>query len=233
PPGDGAASPKAGTGSWTPKPSTSETNEDSQPEMERRPAHTLSSSLHVLSSEDPDCIIIVRRINKLGFKAVRKLRQHFSSYGTVVRMLVAHSTVNLRSGDQAIRQRPSSLGFLHMSAPDAAQAILALGPEQEVDGVTIRVQRFERSSYERQDLEGESGADKDRQSSDAGTSAATTGAASSGGAGSSYGDTSEKADSSERADPSERADSEEKADDSSEKADSQEKADSDKVDSEG
>merc|ERR1740121_2749616 len=104
--------------------------------------------------------MIVRRINKLGFKAARKLRKHFSSFGTVVRVLVAHSTVHPGSGDKALRQRPSSLGFVHMSTPEAAQTILALGPEHEVEGVTIRVQRFERSSCEGQDFEGET--DKNR-----------------------------------------------------------------------
>ena len=32
-------------------------------------AQTLSSSLQMLSQENPDCLFIVRRINKLGFKA--------------------------------------------------------------------------------------------------------------------------------------------------------------------
>merc|ERR1719343_1220775 len=42
-------------------------------------AMTLSMSLQLLSKEDPDTLFIVRRINKLGFKAAKKLRQHFSA----------------------------------------------------------------------------------------------------------------------------------------------------------
>ncbi|CAK0901047.1 unnamed protein product, partial [Prorocentrum cordatum] len=235
--GGGAGSAHAGRPEGAaPRPPMSETTEDSlremQPEGERRPAYTLSSCLQLLSTEDPSCLMIVRRINKLGFKVGRKLKKHFSAYGSVVRVLVAHSTVAQGGSDKALRQRPSSLGFVHMSTPAATQAILAVGSEQDVEGVTISVQRFERSSCEGQDLEGASV--KDRQSSDAGTSAATTGAASSRGMGSS------QADSEEKGDTSEKADSSEKADDSSEKADSEGKGDSEekaysdeKADSEG
>jgi hypothetical protein len=192
------------------KSSTGETKVEVQLERERRPAHTLSWSLHVLSSEDPKCVILVRRINRLGLKSVRHLRKHFSSYGPVVRVLVAHSTVYPDGNGKALRQRPSSLGFVHMSTPEAAQAILAMGSEQEVDGVTIRVQRFEGSAGEKQDLEGETGTVKHRQSSDAEASAATTAPASSGARGSSEADSDEKDDTSENADSSKKACQQEK-----------------------
>lgn len=108
-------------------------------------AQTLSTSLQLLSNEDPDCLFIVRRINKLGFKAARKLKQHFLVYGTVVRVLVAHSTVRQQGDEQSIaRRRPSSLGFVHMASAGAVKLILAAGVEQDVDGCLIRVQRFER-----------------------------------------------------------------------------------------
>lgn len=106
---------------------------------------TLSTSLQLLANEDAECLLIVRRINKLGFKASGKLKQHFSSYGTVVRVLVAHSTVK-QQGEA--RRRPSCLGFVHMASAGAVGQILALGSEQEVDGASIRVQRFERQSIQ-------------------------------------------------------------------------------------
>merc|ERR1719336_233669 len=73
-----------------------------------RQTHTLSASLQMLANVDPTCLLIVRRINKLGFKASRKLKQHFSTYGAVIRVLVAHSTVKQR-GDptSCTRRRPS------------------------------------------------------------------------------------------------------------------------------
>jgi len=110
-----------------------------------RQAQTLSTSLQVLAHEDPDCLFIVRRINKLGFKACRKLKQHFSAYGSVVRVLVAHSTVRQHGDPHSnTRRRPSSLGFVHMATAGAVQDVLLKGSEQDVDGVLIRVQRFER-----------------------------------------------------------------------------------------
>mmetsp|Transcript_4823 Transcript_4823/g.12121 ORF Transcript_4823/g.12121 Transcript_4823/m.12121 type:complete len:432 (-) Transcript_4823:266-1561(-) len=119
---------------------------------------TLSTSLQVLANEDPDCLFIVRRINKLGFKACRKLKQHFSKYGSVARVLVAHSTVRQHHDVFAnTRRRPSSLGFVHMTSASAVCAILASGPEQEVDGSFIRVQQFERHPDEEVIAEGVEG----------------------------------------------------------------------------
>lgn len=108
---------------------------------------SLSSSLQVLAREDPDCLFIVRRINKLGFKACRQLKQHFSAYGQVVRVLVAHSTVRHYGDPQCqTRRRPSSLGFVHMATAAAVRLVLALGEDQEVNSAVIRVQRFERQA---------------------------------------------------------------------------------------
>jgi len=110
-----------------------------------RKVQTLSTSLQLLSCEDPDCLFIVRRINKLGFKAVRTLKRHFSAQGPVMKVLLAHSTVR-QHGDPTChaRRRPSSLGFVQMATAEAAAKVLALGIEQQVDGVLIRVQKFER-----------------------------------------------------------------------------------------
>jgi len=120
-----------------------------RPRGQGREVQTLSSSLQVLANEDPDCLFIVRRINKLGFKACRKLKQHFSTYGPVIKVLVAHSTVRQTGDPQcSARRRPSSLGFVHMANAAAVQQVLDCGAEQEVDGSMIRVQRFERHQSE-------------------------------------------------------------------------------------
>mmetsp|Transcript_74675 Transcript_74675/g.211245 ORF Transcript_74675/g.211245 Transcript_74675/m.211245 type:complete len:361 (+) Transcript_74675:92-1174(+) len=113
-----------------------------------RPPKTLSSSLQLLAEEDPAVLFIVRRIHKLGFKAARKLREYFAHFGVVVRVLVAHSTARGDArgaeGLARTRRRPSSLGFVQMGAAEAVLRILAVGAEQEVEGFSIRVQRFER-----------------------------------------------------------------------------------------
>lgn len=115
----------------------------------RRPvkANSLSMSLHLLSNEDPACLLIVRRINKLGFKAAKKLKQYFSQYGPVANVLCAHSTVRLNSCEPdppvIARKRPSSLGFIHMAMASSVLKILE-NAEHEVDGFIIRVEKFER-----------------------------------------------------------------------------------------
>mmetsp|Transcript_11686 Transcript_11686/g.31457 ORF Transcript_11686/g.31457 Transcript_11686/m.31457 type:complete len:385 (-) Transcript_11686:123-1277(-) len=110
-----------------------------------RGTQTLSTSLHLLSSEDPEGIFIVRRINKLGFKAIRTLKGYFSTYGPVKNVLLAHSTVRQYAGQASqARRRPSSLGFVQMFTADAVRRVLECGSEQEIGGFTIRVQRFQR-----------------------------------------------------------------------------------------
>lgn len=115
------------------------------PRQPKAVLQTLSTSLQLLADEDPNNLLIVRRINKLGFKASGKLKHYFQKFGTVIKVLVAHSTCR-QTGEvpcQA-RRRPSSLGFIHMASAAAVREVLALGEEQEVDGAFIRVQKFER-----------------------------------------------------------------------------------------
>ena len=105
---------------------------------------TLAAILqHHLSQKNPHCIFIVRHINKLGWKAPRKLKAFFSSYGPVVRVLVARSTVRQSyQPDAWFHRRPSSLGFVQMRTAQAVQAILAMGAEQQINGAMISVQQF-------------------------------------------------------------------------------------------
>merc|ERR1719174_3454554 len=110
----------------TPNPHTQQGSQSQAPRVQ-----TLSTSLQTLSHEDPDCLFIVRRINKLGFKASRTLKQHYAAHGVVVRVLVAHSTVRQHGDPQChVRRRPSSLGFVQMASTEAVRKILELGDEQ-------------------------------------------------------------------------------------------------------
>lgn len=134
----------------TPTPATSpQMGPAPAPSGRRKPPQTLSTSLRFLEEqEDPDTLLVVRGISKLGFKAVRSLKQHFASHGTVVRVLLAHSTaiqygVNEDQGPQ-VKRRPSNLGFVQVASAEVAQAILAQGPSQNVEGVAVRVQQFTR-----------------------------------------------------------------------------------------
>jgi len=113
------------------------------------PAETLRAHLQSLVKLDSGRIIIVRKINRLGFASPNVLTAHYSHFGTVDRVLVAHSRVKQTCQwkvelTDAQRLRPSGLGFVVMSEVSEAEAIFAQGAEQLVGGTLIRVQRFER-----------------------------------------------------------------------------------------
>jgi hypothetical protein len=136
--------PAAPPGSLTVTPPTSESG-GGNANGRRRTPQTLSTSLQILEEEDPECLLIVRRISKLGFKATRALKKHFSAYGSVGKVLLAHSTARQYCDQQFhVKRRPSNLGFVQMSSAEAVQKVLALGSSQEIEGVTVCVQKFEK-----------------------------------------------------------------------------------------
>lgn len=114
------------------------------------PPETLRMHLRSLLNVDSGRVLIVRKINRLGFASPAVLQEHFSWYGCVERVLVAHSRVKSASATGrcastvSSRLRPSGLGFVVMSKVEEAQAILAHGSEQPVNGIIIQVQQFER-----------------------------------------------------------------------------------------
>jgi len=115
-------------------------------------ADTMKTQLQALQSENPDTVFIARGINRLGFDSAALLRSHFSAYGEVKAVYVAHSRVRSVSG---MRRRASQiparwhmraapLGFIVMASTKAAAAILAEGSEHDVHAVTLRVYPFHR-----------------------------------------------------------------------------------------
>lgn len=113
---------------------------------------TLRMHLRSLLNVDSKRVLIVRKINRLGFASPQVLNEHYSWYGTVERVYVAHSRVKSGTGPSQAnvpsRLRPSGLGFIVMSKCEETEAILAEGTEQNVCGALIRVQRFERRMVE-------------------------------------------------------------------------------------
>mmetsp|Transcript_115335 Transcript_115335/g.229884 ORF Transcript_115335/g.229884 Transcript_115335/m.229884 type:complete len:490 (+) Transcript_115335:78-1547(+) len=107
------------------------------------PHDTLRIQLQSLVRVDPDRVLIVRKINRLGFASQAVLLQHFSWYGVVERVLVAHSRVKSAAAADG-RIRPSGLGFVVMSKAEEARAILEQGSEHSVNDVIVNIQRFER-----------------------------------------------------------------------------------------
>jgi len=135
------------------------------PEGKKESLETLRMHLRALLKVDSKRVLIARKINRLGFASDSVLQTHYSSYGEVERVLVAHSRVKpatrpgrtQAAGAQHSRLRPSGLGFVVMCNAESAQRILAFGPQQLVNGSMIKVQQFERRMTENgeEDYDGE------------------------------------------------------------------------------
>lgn len=107
----------------------------------RTPGSTMKSQLQALRNEDPGAVFIVRSINKLGFSSANILRRHFTQYGVVKDVHVAHSRVkSMRSFRW--RLRAATLGFVVMRSPEMVATILRDGPEHVINDVFVRTQQF-------------------------------------------------------------------------------------------
>lgn len=111
----------------------------------------MKAQLQALSQENTAAIIIVRRIQKLGFKSPEILRKHFEEVGQVKGVHVAHSTIKSQprnsdrgDNDANYRQRPAALGFVVMEEEEAVTKILAEGKERTIEDIKVMVQAFER-----------------------------------------------------------------------------------------
>jgi len=105
-------------------------------------AGSLKQDLEMLRNYDHDCVLIVRKIKKLGFESPAALREHFARYGEVADVMVAHSHVKPTPKRPGGRVRPAALGFVVMGSGDAARAAVEAGDEQMVCDVTIEVSEF-------------------------------------------------------------------------------------------
>lgn len=111
---------------------------------------TLRGYLQEVCTQDPSCVFITRRINKLGFRSRALLERHYSQYGEVVQVFVAHSTVKpFPNSNLCPRTRPGNFGLVVMKTHDRVQAILLQGRVQVVSGVEIEVSIFEQVKMER------------------------------------------------------------------------------------
>jgi len=92
------------------------------------PGSSLRVNLEDLNSIDSQRIVLCRKINRLGFESAKALKTHFSKFGEVERVLVAHC----HSKSRTIQYRPAGIGFAVMCKAEDAQAALACGHEVEV-----------------------------------------------------------------------------------------------------
>merc|ERR1719335_142857 len=86
-----------------------------KPEQERGWNGTLRTHLSTLQNEDPMCVLIVRRINRLGFESDEALKEYFVKLGGVRHVLVAHSRV-----------KPAGIGFVVMASQEETIKVLSI-----------------------------------------------------------------------------------------------------------
>ncbi|CAK0830889.1 unnamed protein product [Prorocentrum cordatum] len=112
---------------------------------------TIGGQLKLLQREQSQCVFVARRLNTLGFASDALLTAHFSAFGQVRRVLVAHSQVKRSRGDSgepAARVRPGSIGFVVMVDAGAVARILQAGSQQVVAGKRIAVEPFQHAPPE-------------------------------------------------------------------------------------
>jgi hypothetical protein len=109
----------------------------------RRSEYYVAEHLSKLDSIDPRRVLLVRRINLLGFEADAKIRAHFSSFGTVEDILFSGCRdEGAQNCTNNVRQRPSRFCFLVMSTPEEAAAALDWGESHTLENVVVLVRRF-------------------------------------------------------------------------------------------
>lgn len=104
---------------------------------------SLRKDLEMLRHAQPETVMIVRKIKKLGFESPQMLRQHFGQYGLVQEVLVAHSHVKPTLKRPNGRVRPAALGFVIMASPEGVKKAFKAGDVQDVFGHPIELKYFE------------------------------------------------------------------------------------------
>merc|ERR1719482_1262115 len=104
---------------------------------------SLRQDLELLRQRQPECVVIVRKIKKLGFESPQILDHFFSQYGEVKELLVAHSHVKPTAKRPNGRVRPAALGFVVMATEEGAQNAFNAGIDQMLGGVSIELAPFE------------------------------------------------------------------------------------------
>lgn len=106
---------------------------------------TIGSHMRALQNEDPRRLLVARRCNTLGFDSAEMLTAHFSQFGEVSRVLVAHSRVKRGFGQGAAapkRTRPGNIAFVIMADTASIPRIWQEGGEQMVAGRWISIEPF-------------------------------------------------------------------------------------------
>lgn len=110
---------------------------------------TLPDVFKLLESEDPECVICVKKIHKLGFRSVKFLRQYFSQFGVITRIVVLPSRqkdIGSPYGTSVSTFRPASMCFIVMSSRLACRRILMQEMHFICDQWPVEVAVFDREA---------------------------------------------------------------------------------------
>jgi hypothetical protein len=103
---------------------------------------SLKDHLRDLALLEQGRILMVRKVNRLGMDSPALLKDYFARFGDVARVMIAHTRCKAK-GQEKARVRPAPVGFVIMSNSEQANAALAQGEEQSVNGVSIGVYSFQ------------------------------------------------------------------------------------------
>lgn len=116
-------------------------NKKLQPFPKRHTIVKIASHLNELEQDDPNKILIVRKINRLGFDSADILISYFEHVGPVAKVRL--SSPHEKHGFN-VRLRPSGIGFVVFENADDAARAVALGDTQTIAGAEIIVKAFQR-----------------------------------------------------------------------------------------
>lgn len=117
---------------------------DSSPRNDMSELEPLPQVLHELDKEADDCIAVVRRITKLGFKSNKIIKSALWDAGLNVKKVIPlPSRAKAEGASPTGRPRPSSMGFVVFTNPQHARIFLR-DEKRMIDGVEILIQPFDR-----------------------------------------------------------------------------------------
>lgn len=102
----------------------------------------MQEQLQALQREDPQTVLIARRIHTLGFHSAQKLEDYFCQFGSLKTVLVPHSRVKASLGRRA-RARTGNIGFIVFHSVHSAQIVLSLGDTQEISESLVTISPFQ------------------------------------------------------------------------------------------
>lgn len=115
-------------------------------EPQRR--RTLATYFTELRGQDPRRIFVVRGVSRLGFGSHDIVRERFSPYGKVCRVLVAPS-ISVGAGQP--RVRPGNLALVVMKDIASVERALAEGSQLTIGPCNVILQRFQHPSSTHQE----------------------------------------------------------------------------------